>query len=46
MNLNLFVFIPVYGHSRDMYSQNSNDSPNVRNTKIRARELIRQWVQN
>ena len=36
----------MYGHSRDMYSQNNNDSPSIRDAKNRARELITQWVQN
>lgn len=40
------VFFSVYGHSRDLYSLSENDSPTLRNAKIRARELITQWVEN
>lgn len=36
----------VYGHSRDMYSESSNDSPSLRYAKARARKLITQWTQN
>ncbi|CAO1423307.1 unnamed protein product [Diamesa hyperborea] len=38
--------LSLYGQSRDMYSQNNNDSPYIRDAKNRARELITQWVQN
>ncbi|CRL04374.1 CLUMA_CG017466, isoform A [Clunio marinus] len=38
--------LPFYGHSIDLNSLSDDDSPTVRNAKIRVRELITQWVEN